>query len=73
MFAIIAEQRAGPIIGWFFLREPKGTPGVTYTETKELSICHKLLIPISLQPDSVKLWYFKLRLLDLTEFIVWNN
>ena len=25
-----------------------------------------------LQPDSVNLWYFKLRLLDLTEFKVWN-
>ena len=31
-----------------------------------------LLIPISLQPDVVNLWYFKLRLFDLTEFIVWN-
>ena len=30
------------------------------------------LILISLQPDGVNLWYFKLRLLDLTEIIVWN-
>ena len=27
---------------------------------------------ISLELDVVNLWYFKLRLLDLTEFIVWN-
>ena len=31
------------------------------------------LFPISLQPDSVNLWYYKLRLFDLTECIVWNN
>ena len=30
------------------------------------------LIPISLQSDYVNLWYFKLRLFGLTEFIVWN-
>ena len=30
------------------------------------------LIPISLQLDEVNLWYFKLRLFDSTEFIVWN-
>ena len=30
------------------------------------------LIPISLQPDAVNRWYFKLRLFDLTEFKVWN-
>ena len=30
------------------------------------------LIPISLQSDDINLCYFKLRLLDLTEFIVWN-
>jgi len=30
------------------------------------------LTPISLQPDGVDLWYFKLRLYDLPEFIVWN-
>ena len=29
-------------------------------------------IPISLQPDGANLWYFKLRILDLTEFMVWN-
>ena len=26
----------------------------------------------SLQPDVTKRWYFKVRLFDLTEFIVWN-
>ena len=31
------------------------------------------LIPISLQPYGVKLWFFKLRPLDLAEFIVWNT
>ena len=31
-----------------------------------------MLIPMSLQPDGVCLWYFKLRILDLTVFIVWN-
>ena len=30
------------------------------------------LIPISLQLDGVNLWYFKVRLFDLTELIVWN-
>ena len=30
------------------------------------------LIPISLQPDGINLWYFKLKLLYLTKFIVWN-
>ena len=30
------------------------------------------LIPISLQPDGVGLWYFKLTLFDLKEIIVWN-
>ena len=42
---------------------------------KELSLCHKLnfVITISLEPDDVNLWYFKLRLFDLTEFIGWNN
>ena len=41
---------------------------------KELSFCPKLnvLIPIYLQPDGVHLWYFKLRLFDPTELIVWN-
>ena len=32
-----------------------------------------VLIPLSFQPDGVvALWYFKLRLFDLIEFIVWN-
>ena len=30
------------------------------------------LIPIYKQPDGVKLWYFKLILFNLIEFIVWN-
>ena len=29
----------------------------------------KFLIPISLEYDSVSIWYFKLRLFDLTEFM----
>ena len=29
-------------------------------------------MPISLQPGGVGLWYFKLTLFDLTEFIGWN-
>ena len=32
----------------------------------------KFIIPISLEPNVVNLWYFKLTLFDLTEFIVWN-
>ena len=31
-----------------------------------------ILIPISLQLDGVNRWYFKLRIFDLMEFIVWN-
>ena len=30
------------------------------------------VIPLSLQPDDLNLWYFKLTLLYLTVFIVWN-
>ena len=30
------------------------------------------LTPIAWQPDGENLWYYKLRLLDLTELIVWN-
>ena len=30
------------------------------------------LTPISLQPDGVNLWYFKLRLFELQALIVWN-
>ncbi len=39
-----------------------------------MSFCHKLKFSysISLQPYGVHLWYFKLRLFGLTEFIVWN-
>ena len=49
-------------------------PIYTIKTLKELSFCHKLefLIPTSLQPDGVNLWYFKLVWLDLTEIIVWN-
>ena len=34
----------------------------------------KFLIPLSLQTDSINLWYFKLRLFDLTELktLKWN-
>ena len=31
-----------------------------------------VILHISLQPDWVNIWYFKLRLLDLTEFMDWN-
>ena len=31
-----------------------------------------LHIPIFLQPDGLNLWYFKLKIFDPTEFIVWN-
>jgi len=31
-----------------------------------------LLIPISLQPNVLILWYFKLSLFALTKFIIWN-
>jgi len=31
------------------------------------------IIPKTLQSDSVNLWYFKLRLFYLPEFIVWNK
>ena len=36
---------------------------------KKLSLCHtpKLFNPVFLQPDGLKLWYFKLRPFDLTE------
>ena len=39
-----------------------------------MSLCHKLKFsnPFILQTDGVILWYFKLRLVNLTEFIVWN-
>ena len=30
------------------------------------------LLALSLQLDGVNLWYFKLRLVDLTEFVIWN-
>ena len=30
------------------------------------------LIPLSLQPDDVHLWYFTLTFFDITSFIVWN-
>ena len=30
-------------------------------------------IPITLNPDCVSLWHFKLRLIDLTEFIDWKS
>ena len=39
---------------------------------KELSLCPtnlNFLIHVTLQPDGVNTWYFKLRFLDLTEII----
>ena len=40
---------------------------------KELTPCLKLKFSslITVQPDGSNLWYFKLRLFDQTEFIVW--
>ena len=37
------------------------------------STSSEFIIPISLEPNVVNLWYFKLILFDLTEFIVWNT
>ena len=41
---------------------------------KELSLAENpnFLISISLKPKIGNLWYFKLILFDLTDFIVWN-
>ena len=53
----------------------QGNSTKEYTiQIKELSLRHKtkLSIPISLQPDGVDLWYFKLRLFGLKEFKVRN-
>ena len=49
--------------------------GTSFWEERELSLFQKLnfLISIFLEPDDVNLWYFKLRLFDLTEFLVRNN
>ena len=33
---------------------------------------NQIFKPLCLEHDVVHLWYFKLRLFDLTEFIVWN-
>ena len=32
----------------------------------------KSLVPIYLQPEDANLWYFKLLLFNITEFIAWN-
>ena len=42
--------------------------------TKELSFCQKLKFSnlYIFIPDGVNRWFFKLRLFDLTKFIVWN-
>ena len=47
---------------------------LTKKKKKELvfATSSNFLISISLESDGVNLWYFKLRLIDLTEFIVWN-
>ena len=39
---------------------------------KEFATTSNFWIPIYLQPDGVEFWYFKLRLIDITQFIVWN-
>ena len=47
----------------------------SYFGVKELSLCHKLKYSntyIFIKPDAINLWYFKLRLFDQAEFIVWN-
>ena len=57
-----------------YSRNPQEKPQSRAYSPLELSFWHKLkfLIPISIQPNGVNLWYFKLRLFDLTDFIVWN-
>ena len=43
-----------------------------YSHAQELSLCPtnlNFLIHVTLQPDGVNTWYFKLRFLDLTEII----
>ena len=40
--------------------------------SKRIKCSLNFLLPISLQPDVVNLWYFKHWMFDLTEFIVWN-
>ena len=42
-----------------------------FRQKKELT--SDFQIAISLQPDGVNLWYFKLRLFDQKWFIVWNS
>ena len=39
---------------------------------KEFATTSNFWIPIYLQPDGVEFWYFKLRLIDIKQFIVWN-
>ena len=51
---------------WFYHRENR------LKTDNEIDSNLNFLIPIYLQPDGVNLWCFKLRLFDLTEFIVWN-
>ena len=38
----------------------------------EFAINPNFPIPIVLKPNVVNLWYFKLRLFDPTEYIIWN-
>ena len=53
---------------------PWQRPSDPWAVLKKLSLCTNsdFVIPIFFLPDGVNLWYFKLRLFDLTEFIVWN-
>ena len=48
----------------------------TYKGTEFLTVTviylSNFIIHISFQLDELDLWYFKLRLFDLTELIVWN-
>ena len=44
-------------------------------QLKEMSLIathSNFLIPLFFKSDDVNLWYFKLRLSDITEIIVWN-
>ena len=55
----------------FFLGIKKSNKHVIL-KSKEIEFLPQTQITISLQPDGVNRWYFKIRLFDLTEFIVWN-
>ena len=46
--------------------------GLTVKEFWVFATNSNFIIPIPVQPYGVNSWYFKLRLFDLTEFILWN-